>query len=418
MNFLSRFAIAPSGFLTVAQARLALANRDSAREAGGALALRWDDIGHADAAVVERIRQDLSWLGMDWDAEFRQSERGAFYTPAIERLQAAHRLYPCFENDDELRAKRERRARMGKSPVYDRAMLKLTPAQRAVAEANGKLPYWRFMLSDAEVSWREANGARQQIKLPSLSDPVLLRADGGVHPTLASAIDDIEMGISLLARGADEVANSAIQYDIRAALGQNPGRIGVSHLPALIDTTQGKRARVLEKLTIRQLRQDGIEPAALVAYLRVLDTAPRFDSAALLDRNRQVLAGLPFDAVKDRLADGADAAFWQMIRGHIDLLPEARIWWDVVVGEIVPPVLEGADEFLAAALEKMPPDPWDGGTWSAWCATLELAADDPRVALLRLALTGEEAGPPMEQILPLMTRARAERRLRGVMRAG
>lgn len=358
MNYLSRFAIAPFGFLTVAQARLALANRDSAREGGGALALRWDDIGQGDAGVLERTRQDLRWLDLDWDGEFRQSERAAVYASAIEKLQAVGRLYPCFENEDELRAKRERRVRVGKLPVYDRAMLRLTPAQRAAAEVKGKQPYWRFLLSDGEVSWKEASGERQQVKLPTLSDPVLLRSDGSVHPTLASAIDDIEMGVSLLARGADEVTNSAIQYDIRAALGTNPGRIALLHLPALVDRTGGKRARVLEKLTIRQLQHDGIEAAALVAYLRVLDAAPWFDSAALLERNRQVLAGLSFDAVRERLPEGADAAFWKMIRSHIDLLPEARIWWDVVAGEIVPPILEGADTVLSAACGKMPPESW------------------------------------------------------------
>ena len=416
MNFSARAAIAPSGFLTVAQVRLVLANRDLARAAGGALALRWDDIGQRDPDILERIRLDLRWLGVSWDAEFFQSERGAIYEKSVAKLQAARRLYPCFENDDELRAKRERRARVGKPVVYDRAMLRLTPEQRAAAEANGKLPYWRFLLSDGEVTWKDAYLARQQVKLRSLSDPVLVRFDGTVQPSLAAAIDDIDLGIGMLVRGVDEIANSGIQQDIRAALGANPGGIALGHLPALIDADKGKRARALEKLTVRQLRQDGIEAAALVAYLTDRNapgaTDLRFDTTQLLVLNRLVLAKLSFEDVAARLPAGADAGFWNVIKGNIDLLPEARIWWDVVQGEIVPPILDGADDLLARALNCLPAEPWDAGTWLAWVSLL--GPGDAEI--LFVALTGEEQGPPMPTLLPLIGRDRAARRLRALSR--
>lgn len=422
MSCLARIAIVPTGLLTVAQARLALANRDLARRSGGGLALRWDDIGHADADVMERIRQDLRWLGIHWDEEVFQSRRTELYDASVAKLRAAHRLYPCFENDDELRAKRERRARVGKPVVYDRAMLRLTPAQRAAAEANGKRPYWRFLLSDGEVTWKDGFLGRQQVKLRSLSDPVLVRTDETVQPTLAAAIDDIDLGIGLLARGADEIANSAIQQDIRAALGANPGRIALGHLPALIDSDKGKRARALEKLTIRQLQHDGIEATVLVAYLtaRSLPEATdlRFDTTQLLALNRRMLGDLSFDAIAAHLPDGATAAFWDAIRGHIDLLPEARTWWDVARGEIVPPILDGAEDFLARARHSLPVEPWDAETWESWLAALPADAAGPDAELLRVALTGEEQGPPMHALLPLIGRARAERRLRAVSSAG
>lgn len=417
MTFSARAAVTPTGFLTVAQARLVLANRDLARTAGGGLALRWDDIGHQDPEVIERIRVDLRWLGVGWDAEFRQADRGAIYETAVAKLQAARRLYPCFENDDELRAKRERRARVGKPVVYDRAMLRLTPEQRAAAEGNGKLPYWRFLLSDGEVTWKDTYLARQQVKLRSLSDPVLVRSDGTVQPSLAAAIDDIALGIGMLVRGVDEIANSGIQQDIRAALGANPGGIALGHLPALIDADKGKRARALEKLTVRQLRQDGIEAPALVSYLTERNapgaTDLCFDTTQLLGLNRGVLGDLSFDDVAARLPTGADAAFWNVIRGNIDLLPEARVWWDAVRGEIVPPILDGADELLARALACLPAEPWDANTWLDWLSLLGPGDADT----LFTALTGEEQGPPMQTLLPLIGRARVERRLRAVSRA-
>ena len=418
MSFAARLAIVPGASLNIAQARLALANRDLARAAGGALALRWDDLGtRDDPSSREKIRQDLRWLGVEWEQEFRQSERIALYEEAADKLRASRRLYPCFENEDELRVKRERRLRAGKSPVYDRAMLKLTPAQRAAAEANGKRPYWRFLLSDIEVTWPDGAAGRQKVKLPTLSDPVLVRADGTIHPTLAGAVDDIDLGIAALARGADEISSSAIQFDLRAALGTNPGRIALTHLPALMDATQGKRARGLEKLTVAHLRQDGIEAAALSAYLGALNAAPRFDSTELLARNRAVLAGLDFTSVAPRLPRGADAAFWHAIRGHIDLLSEARLWWDVAGGEIVPPVVE-ATPILGRARDLMPGEPWDTATWPAWLAALGLAEDHPDAALLRLALTGEEEGPPMDSLLPLIGPARVAARLRAAHSRG
>ena len=212
-------------------------------------------------------------------------------------------------------------------------------------------------------------------------------------------------------------ANSGIQQDIRAALGANPGGIALGHLPALIDADKGKRARALEKLTVRQLRQDGIEAAALVAYLTERN-APgaadlRFDTTQLLDLNRAVLGDLSFENVAARLPAGADAGFWDVIKGNIDLLPEARIWWEVVQGEIVPPILESADEVLARALTCLPAEPWGAGTWLDWLSLL----DPGDAETLFVALTGEEQGPPLRTLLPLIGRARVERRLRAVSRA-
>lgn len=419
----ARIAIAPTGLLSVAQVRLALVNRDLARDAGGALALRWDDIGPPDAAMAERIRQDLRWLGISWDAEFHQSERAAIYAQVIRKLQADARLYPCFENDEELRFKRERRARQGKPVVYDRAMLKLTPAQRAAAEANGKRPYWRFLLSDREITWKDIYGGRQQVKLPSLSDPVLIGADGVIQPSLAAAIDDVACGIGLLARSADDVANSAIQADIRAALGANPGGIALAHLPPLLDTQTGKRDRGLEKRPIRHLQHDGVEASALVAYLTEMNdpaAAPCFDSTQLLALNRQCLSMLAYDAVAARLPTDIDAALWQVMRSHIDFLPEARLWRDIARGEIVAldladAMIDGGEVFLASARAQLPPEPWGQDSWAKWLAVLQVAPGDARVTLLYHALTGEAVGPAMEDLLPLMGRERCARRLAALM---
>lgn len=137
-----RFAASPTGHLTLASARMALANFLFARRFGGRFLLRIDDVDreHYKSGCAEAIAADLRWLGVDWDEAIHQSDRLALYVDAAERLKHAGRLYPCFESDEELRSKRDQRLKRGQPPVYDRAMLRLTPAQRASAEAGGKRP--------------------------------------------------------------------------------------------------------------------------------------------------------------------------------------------------------------------------------------------------------------------------------------
>ena len=103
------------------------------------------------------------------------------------------------------------------------------------------------------------------------------------------------------------------------------------------------------------------------------------------------------------------------MRGNLDLMREARHWFDIVRGTIVPPVQEGEHDLLAAALDALPPEPWDGTTWRAWTEALKASTGRKGRALfhpLRLALTGEEHGPDLGILLPLIGRERAAFRLR------
>ena len=191
-----RFAPSPTGLLHVGNVRAALANYLFARRHGGVFLLRFDDtdVGRNKPEFATAIEQDLRWLGLDWDESFRQSDRLAEYTAAARRLEAAGRLYPCFESEVELQAKRDQRLRRHQPPVYDRAMLKLTAEQRAAAEAGGKMPYWRFRLSDGASAWRDLVLGDKQVRLPTISDPVLVRADGTPLYTFTSVVDDLATG--------------------------------------------------------------------------------------------------------------------------------------------------------------------------------------------------------------------------------
>ena len=436
-----RFAPSPTGYLHVGNVRSGLVNWLHARRHGGSFVLRIDDTDpeRSKPEYEAAITQDLQWLGIDWDESFHQSERLAAYSAAADRLQAAGRLYPCFESEEELRAKREMRLRRHQPPVYDRAMLKLTPAQRAAAEANGKRPYWRFLLSARTVEWDDLVLGRRQVKLSAMSDPVLIREDGRPLYGFASVVDDFETGVTDVIRGEDHVSNTGMQLDLWEALGGDPAAIRFGHLPLLVGAEGEKLSKRFDSLSLRSLARDGIEPVAIASYLARLGTSddpeplslpelarqfeishvsrsgPRFDAAQLLALNRRVLHGLGFAAVRDRLPPGATETFWNAVRGNLDLFAEVRGWWEVVAGRIVPPVLEGEAGFLREAAARLPPEPWDAAIWPTWTAAVREATGRKGRALfhpLRLALTGEERGPELRDLLPLIGRELAAERLR------
>ena len=246
--------------------------------------------------------------------------------------------------------------------------------------------------------------------MPAVSDPVLVTADGAPSPLLAAVVDDIAGGITHVIAADEGDGTTGIQIDLLSSLGFNPDRMTFAHLPPLGDTG---------RLAIRALRHDGIEAEALVAWLGL---GERFNWCRLSDKptpaalpalNRAILARRDFAGVADRLPPGATEPFWLTIRGHIDLLTEARHWWDVVSGSIFPEIPDGVSALVKAARDALPAEPWDDATWSAWLAAIPPNASEDNARLLRLMLTGEDEGPELDRLLPLAGRSRVLERLRG-----
>jgi glutamyl-tRNA synthetase len=434
-----RFAPSPTGYLHAGNARAALVNFLFARHHQGHFLLRLDDTDRERGRpeYEQGIYDDLRWLGLDWDATEKQSARGARYREVAERLKAAGRLYPCFENEDELAAKRAALVKRKLPPVYDRAALALTREQRAAAEAAGKKPYWRFKLSEGAASWVDLVLGSRRVNFATVSDPVLIRGDDTPLYTFTSVVDDVDHAISHVIRGEDHVTNTAVQIDLfqaisRAALPR------FAHLPLISDGDGGKLSKRIGSISLRALRKDGVEAAAITAYLARLGTnkdaaplplgelvktfdindfgrsSPRFDGRQLVSLNRKFLHGLDYAAVRDRLPEGAGEDFWLAVRGNLDLLTEARQWWDICTGEITPPDLSGESGIIRAAMDCLPPEPWDAQSWKGWTAAVAAASGAKGRALyhpLRLALTGWDQGPEMAALLPLLGRARVLERL-------
>jgi len=434
-----RFAPSPTGKLHIGNVRAAVLNWAFARKHGGQFLLRLDDTDteRSTEAFARAIEDDLAWLGIGWDRFTRQSDRLEQYAAAAARLRATGRLYPCYETAEELDLKRKVQLSRRLPPVYDRSALSLTTEDRSRLEAEGRKPHWRFRLEPGLTVWDDLIHGHTEIDAGSLSDPVLLRADGRPLYTLSSVVDDGELGITHVIRGEDHITNTAAQIQLFRALGFPPPVF--AHFSMLVGADGAGLSKRLGSLGIADFRAQGIEPLTICCFLVRLGSADpieahplledllpgfdigrfgrapaHFDPLDLLHLNAKLLHLLPFLAVQDRLPDGATEDFWLAVRGNITVLAEAADWWQVVRGPIVP-VMEDP-RITQAAAAALPPEPWDGTTWKAITQAVSTMTNARGRALfhpLRLALTGRDRGPEMQALLPLIGRTRSLSRLRG-----
>ncbi|HXW19031.1 MAG TPA: glutamate--tRNA ligase family protein, partial [Roseiarcus sp.] len=176
-----RFAPSPTGRIHIGNARTALLNWLFALREEGSFILRFDDTDRERSReeFAGAIAADLAWLGVRPDRTARQSERMAAYEAAADKLREAGRLYPAYETAEELERRRKRQQARGLPPIYDRAALKLSSAERVALEAEGRRPHWRFRLEPEIVRWDDLARGQSHVDCASLSDPVLRREDGG-----------------------------------------------------------------------------------------------------------------------------------------------------------------------------------------------------------------------------------------------
>ena len=418
-----RFAPSPTGRMHIGNARTALLNWLYVRSRGGRFILRFDDtdLERSKAEYAEAIEKDLAWLGVAPDLMRRQSERMAAYDAAAEKLKAQGRLYPAYETADELDRRRRRQQALGRPPIYDRAALRLTDAERAALEASGRRPHWRFRLEPRTVRWDDMVRGESHVDCESLSDPVLRREDGSYLYTLPSVVDDIDFGVTHVIRGEDHVTNTGVQIQIFEALAGAAPRFG--HHNLLTDAGGEGLSKRTGALSIASLREKGVEPLAVAALAVLVGSAEavrpvasldelaamvdlahlsrgpaRFDEAELDALSARTLHHMPYEAVADRLealgiaGPGAEA-FWLAVRGNLARLDEAAIWRQVVEGEIAPIVEDR--EFLGLAASRLPDGAWDQSTWAVWTKELRILTGRKGRELfhpLRLALTGREFG--------------------------
>jgi glutamyl-tRNA synthetase len=434
MTVVTRFAPSPTGRLHVGNIRTALHNALFARKNGGRFLLRIDDtdLERSREEYVDAIIDDLRWLGLEPDAMVRQSQRFALYEREFERLRAAGRVYACYETPEELELRRKVLLGRGLPPVYERK-----PDGSAVPD--GVAPHWRFKLDhDHPIEWDDLIRGHQKFDPKLISDPVVRRADGSWLYLLPSVIDDIDLEITNVVRGEDHVSNSAVQLQMFAALGASPPKLAHE---ALLVAAEGKLSKRLGSYGAEHLREEGVEPMALLSLLARIGTSepvealPSIESlAATFDfahfgrapahfdphdvelLNAKLLHHLDYADVADRLPQAIGEAEWLVLRGNLGRLAEAGDWVPVLGGEIDPPEVVPDDKpLIEEAARVAEAVDWDGDPWHALTDQLKASTGRKGRALfrpLRLAITGRESGPEMAPLIKLIGKDKAVKRLR------
>lgn len=443
MTVLTRFAPSPTGKIHVGNARTALFCWLFAKANGGQFMLRLDDTDseRSTEAFARGIITDLAWLGLAHDLTAKQSERFSKYDAAFEKLKTDGLIYACYETPEELELKRKRQLSRGKPPVYDRAALDLSADEKAALEAEGRQPHYRFKLSGETVIWDDLVRGTQKIDTASLSDPVLVRADGTYLYTLPSVVDDLEFGVTHVIRGEDHVTNTATQVEIIQALG---GDMPVfAHHPLLVMADGSALSKRFGSLSLESLREEDMDPMAINSLVARLGTpdpvevraslpelasgydltrlgrAPaRFDPEELTRLNTKILHEASFEAVQGKLADlgvSGGAEFWEAVKGNIENIKDTQNLWRIIDGPVTPEIDPEDADFVAQALAALPTEPWSLETWGEWTGILKEQTGRKGRALfmpLRKALTGQSQGPEMQNLLLLIGAERAKTRLR------
>lgn len=448
MNVISRFAPSPTGMLHVGNARTALITWLFARSQGGQFILRIDDTDQERSKdeYEHAIIESLEWMGVDWDRQERQKDRGARYEEIIQKLKDAGRLYACYETPEELSLKRKTLLNSGKPPIYDRASLDLSADQIATFEAEGRKPHWRFKLNHTSIEWNDLIRGEVKFEGADMSDPVVIREDGSPLYHLCSVTDDVDYGITHVTRGEDHVSNTAAHVQMFEAifdvLGQENKTPQFAHLPLISDAAGGKLSKRLGSLGILDLKnKEKLEPMSVVSLLARMGTSdpieahndmdifvksfdftkfsrgtPKFDIEEIFRLNTKIIHEMSFDLVGERLKDinlnDLDEEFWNITRANLDKFEDIKEWWDVAKGPVTP-VIEDPD-FIAEALDLLPPEPWTRETWGEWVSAVKAKTERKGKQLfmpLRQALTGMDHGPELADLLLLIGPEKARQRL-------
>ena len=435
-----RFAPSPTGYLHIGNFRTALINFLFAKNKNGHFMLRIDDTDDERSLkkYEDAIKEDLSWVGINWDSLEKQSFRLSYYDQALQKLLDKKRAYPCFETAEELSLKRKKQLSSGKPPIYDRSALNLSDSDIADLKAKGRSPHYRFLLDHKDVNWNDLVKGTSQYNMSNLSDPVIIREDGRVIYTLASVVDDIDFEVTDILRGEDHMTNSAAQIQLFEALESSPPNLG--HLSLLTDISGAGLSKRLGSISLRDLKDEGFQPMAISSLLSKVGSSdaieifrdinqiisdfdiskfgkskPKFDKNELRGLNSKFFKMLDFSDISNQLKKfnfKISSDFWELVKGNIENLEELELWWNIIYGNIEPKYND--ENFLNTALETLPEGNFDKNTWTNWTSILMEETGRKGKELynpLRMCLTGQNKGPEMATLVFLMGRVKVLERL-------
>ena len=429
-----RFAPSPTGLLHVGNVRSALLNWAYAKKNNGNFVLRIDDTDNSRSTkeFENKVKENLTWLGVNWDKTFNQSDRIENYNLKINKLKNDGRLYPCFETAEELSLKKKSLLSSGKPPIYDRSSLLLTKENIDEKINSGLKPHWRFKLNASIIEWHDLIKGKVKFDPKNLSDPILIREDGSLLYHLPSVIDDIEEGISHIIRGEDHISNTAFHIQIFEALGGSIPEF--AHHPFLTDQDGKGFGKRLGSLSIENLKAHGYEDVSIINYLinigssedikpetvkdniiknfdikNISTSSAKFSEDVLKSLNADILKNYTFEQASKRInfidSDIDLEKLWIFSHNNISYIKDIIVWSEVVTKIFDTSETNIPENFIETAVENIPEEPFDYDSWDNWTKVIGEKSGLKGKNLfmpLRLILTGKDKGPELKNFLPLL----------------
>jgi nondiscriminating glutamyl-tRNA synthetase len=295
-KFRVRFAPSPTGELHIGNVRTAIFNWLFARRNGGTFILRIEDTdSERSTAESERsIREDLRWLGLDWDegpekdgpfAPYYQSQRKQIYQEYADRLMQSGSAYHCFCTEEELEEKKKLFIKKGVQPRYDGNCRNLSEDQHKQFETQGRKPAIRFKITQREASFVDLVRGKVSFNCDLIGDFIIIRSDGMASYNFSASVDDALMQISHVFRGEDHLSNTPRQIMILSALGFTSPTY--AHLSIIVDKDKCKLKKREKGSSLRYFREEGFLPSAIINYLALLGWSPE-DGRELMTREELV----------------------------------------------------------------------------------------------------------------------------------
>jgi len=441
-----RFAPSPTGLLHIGNARSAVLNWVYAKKNNGQFILRIDDTDKSRSTkeFENKIKENLLWLGLNWDKTFNQSNKSENYNSKIEQLKTEGFLYPCFESAEELSLKKKSLLSAGKPPIYDRSALFLSQNEINEKINSGLKPHWRFKLEDRFIKWNDLIKGEVKFESKNLSDPILIREDGSLLYHLPSVIDDIEENISHIVRGEDHISNTAFHIQIFKALNAKTPQF--AHHPFLTDQNGNGFGKRIGSLSIENLKSEGYENISIINYLinigssenirpeRILEniietfdiknisnSSAQFSPEVLKSLNSDVLKNYTFEQVNKKIDFAKSQVdlekLWLYSKNNIVFLKDMEIWLKTIDNVIQFENYDIPEILIQAAIENIPEEPFTYDTWDNWTKLISNKTGLKGRKLfmpLRIILTGKERGPELKNFLPLLDKQSILRKFRKI----
>jgi glutamyl-tRNA synthetase len=278
-----RFAPAPTGLLHIGNARTALFNFLFAKRHQGTFVLRIEDtdVERSTDTSIDRIIEDLQWLGISWqegpDREgtlgpYRQSQRISIYREFADRLSHEGKSYKCFCSGERLEKLRKEQLSRGKMPRYDGRCRSLSAAEITGMETSGLRPVIRFHVGSGSILFDDLIHGKMNFDSAGFGDFIIVRSDGMAAYNFACVVDDHLMDITHVIRGEDHLSNTPRQILLYQALGWQPPLF--AHHPLILGPDRSPLSKRHGATAVSQYREEGFLPEALENYLVLLGWTP------------------------------------------------------------------------------------------------------------------------------------------------